>query len=535
MAAYTLIITNTGVQLLGSSGTLTTLPLPTGVSATGLPAYVARLNNRFILTNCVSSPVWLGADLLLRILAMPTPSSAPALTTGTGTYTGTRRCRISYLLRDGAGNVLAEGPLGPPSAAAVFANQGIVIGSLPIPASNAPVTDLRIYFTTDGGATYFHAFDVAGLTLTSVTTSISDASLSLVSASTELVAAPVDIDLLVTWKNRIFARSQVDLVVGTAAGLTDRWPNVFPVDQGVDGIGLTGFLARRDELAIGRRDRIWKLTGDTEDTFALVKLIDGKGIVSPTSCIVVRDIGYFLSDDGFYSWSVNGVTSLTDDSVRSWFTSDTYFNRAQFPFSFTGYDPVAHRIRLHLANVGSIVNDRWVELDILSGKWFGPHKCDAVTNFTSATVSPDVNGVLRLILSANDGFLYAPTPGSSTDGVSTAINMDITSKFHAGYSAPTALGQVVGLQQTDDTHLWLQPSVFTHQESGGTLSITPTVGDLTSAAGATLSHDLTIERERLPRIGDVGRLCQLRFQESTAGQPVQIYGYEIPYIRVGRR
>ena len=521
MAAYTLIATSTGVQIMGSSGTLTTLTLPTGVTATGLPARFARLNNRIVITGCVSVPIWVGQDLQLRVLSLPTPTSAPVLTTGTGTYTGTRKARVSYLLRDDAGNILAESPLGPASAAVTFTNQGVVIGSLPIPLSGAPVTDRRIYLTATGGSTYFLAFDVEGITETSVTTSIADASLSNTAASADQIAAPTDLDLVTVWKNRLFGRSQLDLVVGSTPARIDQWPNSFPVDQGTDSYGITGFLARRDELGIGRRDKVWKLTGTSEDDFALVKESDGKGIIGPDTCIVVRDIGYFLSDDGFYSWGPGGVKCLTDERVRPWFTTDTYFNRARFPYAFSRYDPVSHRISVHLAAAGSSVNDRWIDFDIETGAWYGPHKCGAVTNFTAATIAPDSNNVLRSILAADDGYLYTPTSGSATDGASTAIDFDVYGKFHMGNTP-------------DDHQAWLQLSVFTAVESGGTLTITPTVGDLESSAGTAMSHDLTKGRERLGRPG-VGRLCQLRFRENTAGQKVQLYGYELPFLRLGRR
>jgi hypothetical protein len=72
----------------------------------------------------------------------------------------------------------------------------------------------------------------------------------------------------------------------------------------------------------------------------LVKVVDGKGTVSPDTCKVIRDVGYFLSDDGVYTWSSEGVNSITDDTVRPWFTTDTYFNRAKFSMSFAEYDPI---------------------------------------------------------------------------------------------------------------------------------------------------------------------------------------------------
>lgn len=538
MAAYTVTVTSAGIQILGSSGTVTTLTLPTGVSLTNGPASVARLGNRLIVTGCVNVPIWLGSDLTLRVLALPTPTTAPTLTATTGTYTGTRMARVSYLLRDTQGNILAESPLGPISAAVQFTAQGIVIGNLPIPNTGDPVTDRRIYLTPDSQQTFFLAFDVQGITTTSVTTSIADGALSLVAAPVDNVAAPADIALVTVWKNRLWARSQADVLVGTTPNRLDQWTNAFPVDQGIDGNGLTGFLPRRDEFGIGRRDRVWKLTGTTETDFALVKLIDGKGIIASQSCLVIRDVGYFLSDDGVYAWDANGVNSLTDATVRPWFTTDGYFARALFNQAFAGYDPVLHRYNLYLPAVGSTVINRWISLDISTGKWFGPHLTTVVASFTGATIGPDANNVNRLILGGSDGFLYAPIPGVYTDGASTAISFDAKGKPHSGYDPVSRLYGVNmpanGADDPDIEHLWLRPSIFTAIEAGGTLTITPYVGGLGATASATLSHDLTQDREALPRIGN-GRLCQLEMTEATAGQAVHVYGYELPFRRLGRR
>ena len=72
MAAYTLVITSDKLQVLGESGTYSELTLPTGVYFTGQPARVARLKNRLVITTAVTVPIWIGSDLVPRILALPT-------------------------------------------------------------------------------------------------------------------------------------------------------------------------------------------------------------------------------------------------------------------------------------------------------------------------------------------------------------------------------------------------------------------------------------------------------------------------------
>lgn len=523
MAAYTLVITADKLQVLGESGTYSELPLPDGVSFTGKPARVARLKNRLVITTAVSVPIWVGADLIPRILALPTPSTPPSLAVGSaGTYSGTRKAKVSFIVRASDGTVVAESPLSSPSTAVVFTNDVINVSNIAVPPSNSPVTDRRLYFTADGGETYFHAFDIEGTTTTTVSTTISDASLSLTEASDELVQAPVDLDLPTVWKNRVWGKSK-DSVVGTAAGFIDRWPNGFPVDEGTDSFGITGFIPRKDEMAIGRRNRVYRLIGDDEDSFALPNLTEGIGILAPASCLVIKDIGYWLANDGVYVWDAQGVRSITDDTVRPWFNSDTYFTRSRFDDAFACFDPIRNRYVLFLPPVGSQDFTSWIEFDISSSKWFGPHTTDMGVAFTAAFVAPDANNVLRLIASGDDGYLYALTPDTYTDGATDdEIALRILGKFHFG-------------DDPDDTHVFLQPTIFMKPQSGKSLTVKGHVGNTTSqSANYTQTADLSKDRHKLPRLG-VGRICQIEFTQASDGAESAILGYLIPYNNLGRR
>lgn len=523
MAAYTVVITASAVKILGESGTYTELALPDGVNFTGKRARVARLKNRLVITSAVTVPIWLGADLVLRILALPTPGNAPTLSAGSaGSYTGTRKAKVSFIVRDSNGSVVAEGPLSSESAAVAFSSDIIDIDDIAVPPSNSPVTDRRIYLTADSGDTFFHAFDVEGTSITSVETTISDASLSLTEASDELVQAPVNLNLPTFWKNRLWG-ADGDSVVGTAAGFIDRWPNGFPVDQGTDSFGITGFIPRKDEMAVGRRGRIYKLTGDDEDSFDLPNLTEGIGIRSADTCVVIRDVGYWLADDGVYIWDSAGVRSITDDTVRPWFATDDTFNRAIFSNAFACYDPVRHRYVLFLAAAGSTDIDHWVEFDIASQKWFGPHTTAMGVVFTSAFVAPDENNVLRMVAAGDDGFLYALEPGTYTDGVNDdEISLRVLGKFHYG-------------DDPDFTHVFLQLSVFMKAQANKTLTVKGHVGDATSqSTNYTQSADLGKERHQLPRLG-VGRICQLEFTQNSGGAESGVFGYEIPFNTLGRR
>jgi hypothetical protein len=236
---------------------------------------------------------------------------------------------------------------------------------------------------------------------------------------------------------------------------------------------------------------------------------------------VIRDVVYWLDSDGVWMLGPDDTpTSVSDAAVRPWFTTSDYFNRAVFSTAFAQYDPRKHSYDLFLCSAGSTTIDRWVSLDLASGKWFGPHKTGTFTP-SGVAVCSDTSGNPRLVVGASNGFIYAPLAGNYSDGTATAIDFDVKGKFHSG-------------EEPDMTHTWLQPTIFTKVDSAGTLTVTPVVGNLNASAGTPLPHDLTKERERLPRLGS-GRLCQLQFRENNAGQGVELYGYEIPYNVVGRR
>lgn len=524
MALQSILITTSGLQLLGSTGTLTTLTLPSGIlPVPNTQASVASLNGNFIITGCFSQALWVRPDLSLSILSLPKPGNAPVLSSGgVGAYTGTRQVQVQFLIKNGP-TVLGYGPLSDPSTAFAYTNQQQTISNIAT-SSHPSVNARRIYMTAATDNSYFFAFDINDNTTTSQTVDIADGALSTVAVdATQFISAPNNMDLVASWKGRLWGRSG-DTLVGSAAGRVEQWPLAFPINPvGVDTVGITGFMPRRDEFAVCKRNLIWKVTGSDATNFAVVNVAEGKGCVAPASCLVIRDVGYFLSDDGVYSWSSTGIKCLTDDLVRPWFTTDTYFNRAGFQNAFAGYDPIRNTYNLFLPVAGgsATVMNRWVTLDLNTGCWFGPHQTAMGVTFNGAVVAPDANNVLRMVLGGSDNFLYSPAPGTFTDGTSTAIAFDAKSKPLWGDSP-------------DLTHLWQQLTVLTKKDVGGTLTVTPYVGDIGASAGTAQSHDLTKERERLARFG-IGRLLTLEFTQNTNAQGVELYGFLQPYVTLGRR
>lgn len=522
--AFTLVATSSGLTAIAADGTKSDLTLPSGVTAiSGARLRGAVMNRLALMVNAFSASVWVDGFNNVYPAQLASPGRPPTLaTSGTG-YTGSVRAKVQFLIKDMYGNIIGASEVSDASALLACVNQGIGFSNIatsPNPAVNAR----RIYRTATLGTEYFWDFDIDDNTTTTYTDTTADAALALDALDTgEYVAAPAGLDVVVAHRGRAWGRSKnaPDTMYGSALDDVTSWPIEIPTYPiGNEGSGITGFAPRRDDLVIFKRKNIQKLVGDSEDNFRVLRLSEGQGCVAPDSVVVIRDIAYWLDTDGVWSMSGDNVSSVSDDTVKPWFSSDTYFNRAQFSNAFGAYDPRTHSYVLFLCATGSTTIDRWVSLDLLTGKWFGPHKTAAFTPAAASVVS-DANGNPQMVLGASNGFLYATTVGNYSDGSSSAIDFEVKGRFHSG-------------EKPDMMHTFLQPSIFTKLEVAGSLTITPYVGELSAAAGTAQTHAMTSERQRMARLG-AGRLCQLQFRENTAGQAAELYGYELPYIQLGRR
>lgn len=526
---FSVAVAGGDLQIVYADGTVQTLTLPTGVTISDArPPYFAILGRNVILAGAPDRPIWIDPDATVRPVQVPTPSRAPTLaaSAGAGTLSGTFRVKVSYVVKDHLGVDLMESNLSQASAASpTLTNKKLAMSNIPLSASSY-VNARRFYRTATGpGEEYFEWFDIDDNTTTSFEDDTADAALSLFPAPDDHGQAPNRLTRIVEWKNRIWGVNAADLdgVVFSADGKLYAWPstNQLPAGPaGGDRFGVVGLIPRRDELAIGRRDRVWKVIGNDETDFRMVILVEGKGILAPGSIVVARDVGRWLADDGVYEWDAAGVRCISDDDAKAWFTTDTYFNRALFPQAFARYNPLRHSYELFLAPVGGSTFTRWVSYDIDRKKWLGPHLTSAFTP-TSAGVVYDASELKVPCVAGSDGKLYLVTPGTYHDGTSTAIDFDVTVAHHTG-NAP------------DIEHFWGLLSILTKKLAGGTLDVICTTGDLSASPSATISHDMTTGRQKLRRAG-VGRLLKVRLRNNEVDRETEVYGYELPFHELGRR
>lgn len=530
--AYALVAAGGTLYKVTTAGVATAITLPTGVTlSTTRRARMAVMGRTIIVSNGATRTLFVDPKDVARPLLLRAPTSPPILTAGSaGAYTGTRRARYSFAIRDpDSGALLAESPLSPVSASVAFAAKIIVCSDVAV-SPDADVNLRRLYTTATNGSAYFPWLDLDGNTQTTFSDETSDAQLGTVAAPTNLGLAPgmtngSFMTLLCEWKGHLWGVGDVDVdtLLFSDAALAYAWPtaNAFPIRPlGFDEFGITGLMPRRDELGVARRNVLWKIVGSTSATFEPVKVVDGKGCIAPDSVVIIRDVAYFLAEDGLYAWDSSGIMPISDDKARDWFTTDDYFNRARFPYAVGKYNPKYHTYELHLSAAGSTALDRWVTLDLASKTWWGPHKSDKFTP-THAGQLLDANSLWYPVVGGSDGYLYQQNQSTFADQ-GTAIAIEGVSAFHHG-GAP------------DIEKEWLDPTLISKIESAtGNLSLAIKVGGLNASVAKTFVADLRKGRQRFNIIGP-GRLMQMTFTESTLNQGCELYGYEVPWFPLGRK
>jgi hypothetical protein len=504
--------------MVDESGVPTTLTLPTGITLkTDQVPRFAVFGRYVVMVNTPNRPITIDALGVVRVL-VPFPPVAPVSLSsgGAGNLTGDYKAKQTFVIRDAYGNVISESDFGPAMLTAfTAAARTLAISDIQTSPDISSVTHTNIYRTVDAGEIYFLWKELDGNEVNDFNSDdLADLALSIFTAPT--LGTPPDLTLAAEWRGRIWgvSRSNLDVVSYTEAGTMYAWStnNQISIPRvGSDARGVTGMIARRESLVVGRRDSIKQITGTSNRDFRVVNVSDETGIESNESIAVWEDVIYFLGKGGVYKIDANGVTNLSLGHTQAWFTTDTYFNRSRFQYAFGYIDPIRLKYRLHLSAAGSSDNDRWIEYDLEDGTWWGPHKTDAFTP-TSGIVVADSTDRLLPMMGSSSGFLWEEQT-TATDDTATGIDFDVDTGFDPQGSA-------------DSEKYWGLLSVLGKVQSAGTVQITPRVGYLNAAAKLAWNYVMTEGRQVLGRIG-VGALLKLNFRHSTAGEPVELYGYEI--------
>jgi hypothetical protein len=526
--AYTIAQAGSTLKLIDESGVATSLTLPTGITLqTDRPARFARFGRYITLVNTPNRPLSIDELGKVRVLVPFAPGTEHTITgANAGNLTGSYRSKQTFLILDTLGNVIAESDFGPAQATAVsVTSKTLTLSNLNI--SPDDINASRIYRTVNGGSVYFLWRTLDGNTQTTVEDEdLADLALSIFAAPT--LGTPPDLYLCTEWRGRLWGvgRTAIDDLRYTEAGTMYAWPtsNTATIPKpGTDSRGVTALIARREMLVVGRRDLIKGITGTNNRDFRVVDVSDQTGIESNESVAVWKEDVFFLGKQGVYKLGASGVECISDGKTRSWFTTDDYFNRARFQNTFGYIDPVRLKYRLHLAAVGSSTEDRWIEYDLTDGTWWGPHKTDDFTPTCGVAVSDSGDKMIPMI--GSSGGYLAKEQSTATDTVegSHGIAFDVITPYDPQGSALSE-------------KFWGGLHVAGKAQTAGTVQITPYVGTFAAAAKLAMNYVMSDGLQKVCKALGVGALLKLRFQHSTAGEPVELYGYEIDDVHeLGQR
>lgn len=525
-----------------STGVATQVTLPPSISLFGVGTpirtslFTAGANPAVVCVNGGNHDFWIDWTGMARPLQVSAPVAAPVPTAGGGTgLSGIFGVACSFKVKDANGTTMLESGLSPVAYTASLTNKSISTANIPVSA-DGNVNCRGMYRTLTGGNVLYPWFDIDDNITLSDDRAVADSLLSLLPTTATTYSMPPDLKLICSWKDRLWGipRLKPDNFRWTEERTIYAWSvtneGILP-PKGNDTIGATAFIPRRDNLGIAKRKRLYRINGNGNNSFQRIGVSETLGCVSQESVVIIEDVAYFLSERGVCEWDDRGVRLISESMVDPWFTQDATFNRAKFSIAFARHNPDTDSYELFLCSAGSSVIDRWVSFNLRTRTWLGPHKTDAFSP-TCAGTNSEMKGVLTQgsnslpipVIGGSNGFLYRRDTSNINDDT-TAVAMQI--------QLPVLIGNEPDVEKFFD-----QPTIHTRAEGSGSLVIVPTVGDLDAIQygipDPSMVHDLTLDRELLPILGQ-GRYCALTItHQSTTEQP-RLLGLEVPYSYVGRR
>ena len=528
----TLIQSGTNLYIVSEDGGAVELSEPSTVtiSQTRLPRFEVN-GVHAVVVNSADQPLIVDDNGIVLFMSPVAPTAAPTLaaSAGAGALTGTYRVKYTFAIRDLDEVIVAESGFSASASVTITAKEITVSSVQTLSGLTAANYDdryevvRRFYRTTNGGSVYFLWYTIEDNTTTTFEDDATDATIA-VTAADDLATVPF-LSNVASFKERLFgvndSENREELLY-SESGLRWAWPtdNLFTMPQikGDSQSGIVSLMPRRNALGIAKSSMMLSLTGTSDDDFKITTLSTSIGCVSHESAAIYRDNWYFLGLDGVYRWGEDGIHSVSDGKVRGWFTTDDYFERDEFVNAFGVIDVVDKSYKLFLVGVGDTTVTNWVEYDIESDTWWGPHETTAYafrSAFPLGSHSPLVG------VGTSTGYITVETETRS-DNAATAIETEaITAPIRA--SDPPATSYF-GTLTTE-----IEP------QAAGTLSVYPIVGELSESEDTAFSHTMTDPTTGLGRLG-YGRFLKLRFYHNTISQIVQFLGFEVdPVNVVGRR
>jgi hypothetical protein len=516
MASYDsfgLIQANEALWRVAPDGTYTPLPLPAGVTVSALrPVRSVVFNRRLILTNGVSRNVQLDINQIARLLQPRAPTTALVAAAGAaGSLTGSYTWKYTFAIMEGD-VVIAESDLSDISNELALTADAASLTSIDV-SVDPGVNARRIYRTaSDGGSLYFLVTTIMDNTSTTYTDDTSDEATSALPAEPSLgvidgTTEQTRITRMTVFKDRIWGVPDYrpDRIRFSGNRVQYGWNEDYEFiagAEGTDSFGVTAIIARRNEIFIGKKRSLHKITGDRLDNFGLTDIPGGIGVWAPESAVLIRDAVYFVAEDGVYRWD-GQLTNISKNLVHAWFTETDTFNIARLDEAIAHWNQKLDTYEVYLPVAGSTDLDRWITFDLRAQEWLGPHRTTAYTP-KCVGVLDGTDGRQRPAVGATNGQVLLKNSSDWTDGSASAIAMIATTN-------PMSAGDV------ERDKVWLELETHHKALADGTLTVGARVGDLDALTDAIAVVSIT-------RVGAVATVLTLTAHRYGTGDAVEIAG-----------
>lgn len=330
----------------------------------------------------------------------------------------------------------------------------------------------------------------------------------------------------------------------TAEELSD----LLPSDGGVVSIPEIGNIVKMipvgDDLILFATNGVWAISGSEGIGFRSndysVRKISSVPAVSPLSFVVADGVPIFWNTDGIYSLTSEGVSSISDKSIKSWFAALPTNSKSN---AKGAYDPLTKTIYWLYRSTSSTTTDdsfnydRVLCLNLLTGAFY-PWSIGTGSGY------PSVNGVIvtpYVGSAASKVKFYTTTwPGSGSTYTATFsevrdatyvdwetpnVGLDYTSYFITGFRVP---GE--GMRQQFGNYI----NVFCNVATNASLKIRAKWDYANSSASGEWSSEQEVYvarayRDTLRRrvkLRGRGIACQLNFR-SSPGKPFNVIGWSM--------
>jgi len=310
-------------------------------------------------------------------------------------------------------------------------------------------------------------------------------------------------------------------------GDIENWTTGLSGNVGVetnDGSIIRAIVPGFDALYIFKDYSIFRLTGSDKDSFQLQKMVNGIGVTSPQSISLVGNQFFFTTGQGAV-YLYDGAIGLKKISskVSGTLKTDLSFSRYSNAVALT-YDDDYY---LSVSTSGSATNDLVLMFDTFSLSWT---KFKGL-NINAMTVADDGTGRNKIFFGDYDGTVCKYPQGNNDNTV--AIDAYYTTKqFNYPELGPTKDLKVLKVYFAEESTSYnLDVTVMKDFEIAGTttsVDLSTGTGSVfgTAVYGTDVYGGDSIVTSRIETNLE-GSFYKIKFANSNADEPFEIYGYQL--------